>query len=282
MKILLLVLALCSSPVVVFSDWHHDVVIPSSESLSSDPYDDTAMLLDLSHGMQIQIQDISLQRQQRNLQGAQDPDTICEQYQSASKGLLTCNCSQYEATDVAIDCQYTNEICSTNMTTCVTQNVSIIIDKTGGIKGTRSCTRFTTSIQPRDVCIALVPQTVSMFNGSVDCKVTLNDEDCQSCGMCDFEEGGNITMSFDCCNVETDVKQTCGYVGPQGAAIPLFDTIPEDEQGKCGAGRSSSNGGGGGSNGSGSGNSAAPQSSNLGVVAGVWVGMILSWAVLLL
>ena len=77
---------------------------------------------------------------------------------------------------------------------------------------------------------------LEFYNMTISCAVTQNGQLCQSCTQCAPNENNTQTISFNCCNVQTDLKQTCGPVSNRGGAAARFDVIPPEEQGKCSGG----------------------------------------------
>jgi hypothetical protein len=177
---------------------------------------------------------IHRQRSARNLQ--QVPEDVCAAYVQASNGALNCSCARYDKRDVKVNCNFVNQLCNAGNSSCFQQSLEILVDKDNLVYSTKSCTNLS-SAQAMNTCITVVTGTPGLYNDSVTCDVTLNGKTCSSCSAC-APNGSNLTISWECCNVLTDKKQTCGYVSPQGATAPQFDVIPTDQQGKCKSGAS--------------------------------------------
>jgi len=161
----------------------------------------------------------------------QDPSFICEQFQNASNGLLQCGCSRYDRKDVLIECDYTTETCNADESICFNQSVAIVVNEVSVSEEVMSCTYFSTYDSPLDTCIKVTPDLPGRFNETITCEVSLNGEKCNYCVPCNKK--GNITISFDCCNIEPDIKSTCQQISEQGATIPQFDYVSTADAGKC-------------------------------------------------
>ncbi|EEC49710.1 predicted protein [Phaeodactylum tricornutum CCAP 1055/1] len=171
-----------------------------------------------------------IQKRARELQ--QDPDRVCTDYEAASNGRLSCSCQRYDRRDTEISCDFNEETCTADNSTCYKQSVLILVDRDALSYSTKSCTSFSTMEDPLDTCITVRTDTPGQYkNGTLTCDVTMNSEACSSCSPC--EAGENITISWECCNVKADMKQTCGWVGTQGATVPQFDAVLPEEAGKC-------------------------------------------------
>ena len=63
---------------------------------------------------------------QRNMANL-DPIQICDSYNNATKGILTCECDLYEFVSIEINCTYDNIKCVNNNTFCYDGYISTII-----------------------------------------------------------------------------------------------------------------------------------------------------------
>lgn len=168
----------------------------------------------------------------RNLQ--QNPDFICGEFEAASSVPLTCNCERYLEDEVQVNCQFDDEICGTgDNPVCITQSARILINAEGNAYEVESCSQLVSGDVPTKTCSTVVAAVPGDYpKGIESCSTTYNDNACNYCIPCTNEDG-TLAITFDCCNIETDVKQTCGNVTSTGATSPQFDEIPEEEEGQC-------------------------------------------------
>ena len=157
-----------------------------------------------------------------------DVDFVCSEFMNNAGRNVTCECIRWDRFGVRLTCDFPDELCTTDNSTCLTQAVDIILDGEGRSLRVESCTKFTTGDEPLDTCVQVTPDTPGGYNETVTCEVTLNDKKCKFCEQC-MDDTGNTTISFNCCNVEEKKQQTCGYVGPQGASLVLFDPVVDGQ-----------------------------------------------------
>jgi hypothetical protein len=183
------------------------------------------------------------------------PDEVCQEFNNQTVGILTCNCSRFGTRDTQVDCTYDSPQCSTDNSTCYTGSISQILNEEFDVRAVTSCSTFTQSVVETpdgETCIRVFPIAVGNFSSVESCsasfKPTGSNEAkiCASCSVCKVDamttttaNSGNSTVdpriTVDCCNLKTDLKQTCGTVSA-GAAIPLFDMVTPEKMGMCTSG----------------------------------------------
>lgn len=183
--------------------------------------------------------------QERTLQNQLTSEFVCDSLNNMTTTTnLQCVCSDF-GSDFQVDCTYVNPICDATNTTCYVGSIQQVLKE--GIVGAplqarviTTCTIFTTDPnRGTETCIRVFPFTDGDFDMIASCSVmyTPTGSDPRVCSSCTIWEDDNSSsenprVSFDCCNLQTDVKQTCGEVA-NGLAIPFFDIIPESEKGQC-------------------------------------------------
>jgi hypothetical protein len=178
----------------------------------------------------------SIYQQNRKLQ--QDPDFVCDQFNAAGGGVLACECKRYDRRDTIISCDYVNTTCNSDASICYNATVDIIVDLDAKSKSVTQCTYYEKkelNETSTDACITVYPAELGNYTELESCYTSLNSEQCNFCYISDTP---NVTLSpiavtFDCCNVVTDIKGTDNTVGANGGAIPLFDAIAVEDVGKC-------------------------------------------------
>jgi hypothetical protein len=235
----------------------------------------------------------SLYQQGRRLQ--QDPDFVCNEFNTAAGGVLDCTCSRYDTRDTLIACDYVNTTCNSLGDNCFDATVNIVVDLDAKSKAVTQCTYYLKldNETASDTCVTVYPAALGNYTVLDSCYTSLNTE---ACNFCYISDTPNVTLSpiavtYDCCNVVTDVKATDNPVGGNGGAIATFDEIAEEDEGKCkgknnppdgktATGQAPGNsigigGGGTGGNGDGSGATDGQQSGGMTlVVAAVTVAMV--------
>lgn len=177
--------------------------------------------------------------------GTLNPDSVCEGYNNATKGLLTCECQNYNGTKaVLINCTYDGDQCNEDQSFCYNGYITTIVegrDPNITISNvTTSCTNVTTSPTPEFVCIRVFPNENGNYTTIDSCSAQYNGVTCNSCGPC---VPANITangtslnktyITVNCCNVLQDKKQTCGSISTNGATIQQFDYVRPGDEGQC-------------------------------------------------
>jgi hypothetical protein len=185
------------------------------------------------------------------------PEEVCQDFNNQTVGILTCNCSRFGTRDTQVDCTYDSPQCSTDNSTCYTGSISQILNEEFDVRAVTSCSTFTKSVvetPDAETCIRVFPIAVGNFSSIESCsasfKPTGSNEAkiCASCSVCKTDamttttaNSGNSTVdpkiTIDCCNLKTDLKQTCGAVSAMsGAAVPLFDMVTAENMGMCTSG----------------------------------------------
>jgi hypothetical protein len=184
------------------------------------------------------------------------PEEICEGYNNQTE--ITCSCSRYGKVDTLVDCSYREPLCFTDNTTCFTPTFSQVLNANVESMVTTTCLNFTNGPAPGETCIRVFPMVNGTYNEIASCSAQFvplvngtlaeatDDNACHSCTLCKLPNTTVRGISLDCCNVQVDLKQTCGQVANEsGASIPFFDTIPVDKQGQCKSGAGAAAGTGG-------------------------------------
>lgn len=115
-----------------------------------------------------------------------------------------------------------------------------------------ACTTFIQSFSETvplnsELCIRVIPfddgnyETLSSCSASLQVAGSSEGKACSSCTICEAPDASantntsvNPNISFNCCNVMTDIQQTCAPVGAMsGVAIPQYDAITPENQGIC-------------------------------------------------
>jgi hypothetical protein len=183
------------------------------------------------------------------------PEEVCQEFNNQTVGILTCNCSRFGTRDTQVDCTYDSPQCSTDNSTCYIGSISQILNEEFDVRAVTSCSTFTQSVvetPDAETCIRVFPIAVGNFSSIESCsasfKPTGSNEAkiCASCSVCKADtmttttaNSGNSTIdpriTIDCCNLQADLKQTCGTVSA-GAAVPLFDMVTPENMGMCTSG----------------------------------------------
>ena len=224
------------------------------------------LITDAQHSLNInQSQQRSRLLQEQNCSttaGAEDecvlqpPEDVCEKYINATAGRLTCTCSRFGSKDTQVDCDYVSPQCNSDNTTCYSGSISQIFDVALKSRAVTTCTTFLQSVVETvplnsELCIRIFPFENGNYETLSSCSTSLQLESgdgqakvCNSCSICDKPNtdgstGGNTTtinpnISFNCCNVLSDIQQTCAPVTAEsGIAVPQFDLITPEKQGTC-------------------------------------------------
>jgi hypothetical protein len=182
------------------------------------------------------------------------PQEVCVKYNNQTNGFYNCTCERFGTRDTQINCTYTTPQCNTDNTSCYIGSINQIINVAYQARVVTTCTTFIKSFRDtvplnQELCINIFPTEYGKFQSIDSCFVSLqpiNTTDemkiCSSCKVCPTDSslinnGINTTnpnISFDCCNIITDIKQTCQPVSLlTGVAIPQYDDITKDNMGKC-------------------------------------------------
>ena len=225
---------------------HHEASVSSSHSfLSAVSTHSAAVPLSQT----IALANAELKNFPRKLQDF-TPEDVCAEFAKIKEfnQTFSCECSQY-GVDVQVDCDYRDEQCNSDGSVCYLGSIQRILElDANSDEGTNStatvarvvttCTRFTTDDDDSETCIRIFPITSGNFSTIKSCSVqytpTAGDDFmvCSDCSPCETGQNDLATISFSCCDVETDLKQTCGPT-QDGVAVPVFDIIPESEKGMC-------------------------------------------------
>jgi hypothetical protein len=176
----------------------------------------------------------------RELQ-SETPQEVCDNFNNQTAGVLTCNCQRFGKDETQVDCTYDAPQCSTDNVTCYTGSISQVLTVDLQARVVTTCTTFTTSELPAETCIRIFPVSNGRFRQIGSCSVSYSPNGmdapnfCGSCAQCASNNATNATeISINCCNLQTDLKQTCGPVSQDsGAAVPRWDEIPASQAGKC-------------------------------------------------
>ena len=189
----------------------------------------------------------------------QTPEQVCEKYKNGTAGIFTCTCSRYGTKDTQVDCTYDATQCNSDNTTCYTGSISQIYNSALQSRVVTTCTTFIQSFAETvplntELCIRVFPSEDGNYETLASCSTTLqpagsgvgdDGKVCNSCSICpkpntDGSSSNttntttNPNISFNCCNVMTDIQQTCAPVtAKNGIAIPQYDAITPDNQGTC-------------------------------------------------
>jgi hypothetical protein len=167
----------------------------------------------------------------------QETDALCEMFNAAGGGVLDCTCSRYDKSDTRISCDYVNTTCNADASICFNATVDIIVDIDAQSKSVTQCTHFImeSNETATNACITVYPAALGNYTELDSCCTTLNGDECNFCYISDTPDVtfSPIAVTYDCCNVVTDIKGTDNAVGANGAAIATFDTITAGEEGEC-------------------------------------------------
>lgn len=189
----------------------------------------------------------------------QTPEQVCEKYKNGTAGIFTCTCSRYGTKDTQIDCTYDATQCNSDNTTCYTGSISQIYNSALQSRVVTTCTTFIQSFAETvplntELCIRVFPSEDGNYETLASCSTTLqptgsgvgdDGKVCNSCSICpkpntDGSSSSttntttNPNISFNCCNVLSDIQQTCAPVTAEsGIAVPQFDLITPEKQGTC-------------------------------------------------
>lgn len=189
----------------------------------------------------------------------QTPEEVCESYNNATAGILTCTCSRFGTKDTQVDCAYNVPQCNSDNTTCYVGSISQILNIALQSRVVTTCTIFIESFVETvplntELCIRVFPFEDGNYETISSCSASLqpagsgssSSDDvqvCNSCTICETPDTSstdsknmttNPNISFNCCNIITDIRQTCVPVSAtNGVAIPQYDTITPENQGTC-------------------------------------------------
>lgn len=169
------------------------------------------------------------------------PEEICENFnnQTATTNLHCGECSQFsEAGETEVNCDFVEPVCSDDESVCYLGSIQRILNEDLETIVVTTCTRFTTDETDSETCIRIFPTAPANFETLKSCSVMYTPtgdqpRTCHSCSLCETgSDRGLPEIEFDCCNLQTDLKQSCNPTS-DGAAIPNFDRIPVEEEGVC-------------------------------------------------
>ena len=240
-----------------------DASILAFSSINDEPRQDYQTALSTAMELMSNVQ-LSLREEHRMLQQetnvtepiVQTPDEVCALFNNQTVGLLTCQCSRFGFNETQVDCTYDVPQCSSDKSTCYTGSISQVINDFYQARVMTSCTTFTQSVvemPDAETCIRVFPMEDGNFGTIESCSATFQPSGaseakvCASCSICATDDttatsrfsnsSTNPRITVDCCNLQTDVIQTCGPVdGRSGSAVPLFDIIPPEKMGMCTSG----------------------------------------------
>lgn len=165
-----------------------------------------------------------------------NPQAICEYYNNAggnSSSVGQCTCQRFGKLDTTITCSFLDDCTNSTLPSCYVGTIERILNPQLSPTTIQTCISFPNSEMPTAVtCIRTFPQTVGNFTELQQCIVqyTPTGQDpkmCHSCNMCDSRNTTTMLpeIAFDCCNLQTDLQQSCSPVTNDGVGIPNFDPI---------------------------------------------------------
>jgi hypothetical protein len=168
-----------------------------------------------------------------------NPQAICDSYNNAvNSSVGNCTCQRFGKLDTTILCELFNDCSNATITNCYNGTIERILNPQLITLTVMACVRFPNAeTNPEALtCIRTYPLTAGNFselNSTLPCVVefTPTGQDpkrCRSCSVCDTTTGEGSTtpaISFDCCNLQTDLQQSCYAITDQGIGIPNFDPI---------------------------------------------------------
>jgi len=182
------------------------------------------------------------------------PEGVCQSFASLPDFNQTyaCSCENYGDNKIQVDCDFRAEQCNDDGSLCYVGSIQrilevdpdAVVDEKNQVQlpeiAVTSCTRFTTvEDDDSETCIRIFPVKNGDFTELKTCSVQytpIAGEEprvCSDCSICETDDDSDLPqISFNCCNLETDLKQTCGPTSG-GVAVPIFDVIPESEKGIC-------------------------------------------------
>jgi hypothetical protein len=178
-----------------------------------------------------------------------NPEEICQAYNAANSSVGNCVCERFGKRETKVTCELIND-CSINttVTNCYNGTIERYLNVEQQARSIEACVRFPNAPTNPDAltCIQtypLAPGNFSQLAKAQQCRVRYtptgqDPKECYSCGLCDdptrmmtaaSSDGSPPppVLSFDCCNLQTDLQQTCYGITKEGVAIPNFDPIVE-------------------------------------------------------
>jgi hypothetical protein len=180
-----------------------------------------------------------------------NPEEICKAYNAANSSVGNCVCERFGKRETKVTCELIND-CSINttVTNCYNGTIERYLNVEQQARSIEACVRFPNAPTNPDAltCIQtypLVPGNFTQLAEAQQCRVRYtptgqDPKECHSCGLCDdptrmmtasvsSSDGSPPppVLSFDCCNLQTDLQQTCYGITKEGVAIPNFDPIVE-------------------------------------------------------
>jgi hypothetical protein len=181
-----------------------------------------------------------------------NPEQICKAYNAANSSVGNCVCERFGKRETKVTCELIND-CSLNttVTNCYNGTIERYLNVEQQARSIEACVRFPNAPNNPDAltCIQtypLVPGNFTQLAEAQQCRVRYtptgqDPKECHSCGLCDdptrmmtantasSSDGSPPppVLSFDCCNLQTDLQQTCYGITKEGVAIPNFDPIVE-------------------------------------------------------
>lgn len=172
-------------------------------------------------------------------------EAICDCFNenSNSTSVGDCTCSRFDTLDTKVTCSFRTDCrADANATaSCFVGTVEQIFNPQLESQTVDTCVRFPLSDNPSAVtCIRTFPVAPGNYRELTQCVVlyTPTGTDKRLCSSCSVCPGTNIgggssgeteraQISFDCCNLQTDLQQSCNEVTESGVGIPFFDPIIE-------------------------------------------------------
>lgn len=218
-----------------------------------------AAVMDPNHPMSIvtrSLQDTptTIQRPE-DWQGSNSVENICQQFNDQLAGIMTCTCVRHGTAGKRIDCVFDGPQCDANQTLCYTGSITEYLNEDNASRAKETCSRYSTK-GDAETCILVFPAALGNYTTLERCEAKysptgVDAAPCHSCTVCMEEEEENeeqnavidgatdpaevqrmLKISLDCCNLQTDLKQTCNPIS-NGLALPWFDEIDDEEEGQC-------------------------------------------------
>jgi hypothetical protein len=172
------------------------------------------------------------------------PEEVCAGYNNLT--IYNCTC-QGMGREIEVNCTLVEPFCFTDNTTCYSLTTSQVLDEALKAYVITSCSTFTNGTAPGETCIRVFPVVNGTFDKLQSCSATYTPwfaenatlaatpKVCRKCQLCTPPNTTTAAgVALDCCNVQVDVKQTCGRVdNVSGVSIPFFDAVTPEKAGKC-------------------------------------------------
>jgi hypothetical protein len=171
------------------------------------------------------------------------PEEVCAGYNNLT--IYNCSCRGM-GREIEVNCTLVEPFCFTDNTTCYSLTTSQVLDEALKAYVITSCSTFTNGTAPGETCIRIFPMVNGAFDKLANCSATYAPwfpenatfaapKVCRKCQLCNPPNTTNMAgVALDCCNVQVDVKQTCGRVDNiSGVSIPFYDAVAPGKAGKC-------------------------------------------------